>query len=38
MDLWATIVEERASILETFEGLNAEQWDVRSLCGHWTVR
>jgi uncharacterized protein (TIGR03083 family) len=38
MDLWTTIAEERASILETFEGLAAPQWDVPSLCGHWTVR
>lgn len=38
MDIWAAIAEERASILETFEGLAPEQWDVPSLCGHWTVR
>ena len=38
MDLWTTIAEERASLLETFEGLTAPQWEVPSLCGHWTVR
>lgn len=32
------IAEERASILETFEGLAPEQWDVPTLCGDWTVR
>ncbi|MGH9274305.1 MAG: maleylpyruvate isomerase family mycothiol-dependent enzyme [Acidimicrobiales bacterium] len=38
MDLWPWIHEERASILETFEGLTADQWDVPSLCGQWNVR
>jgi uncharacterized protein (TIGR03083 family) len=38
MDLWTTIAEERASLLETFEGLTAPQWEVPSLCGHWAVR
>lgn len=38
MDIWTAIAEERASILKTFEGLSAEQWDTPSLCGHWTVR
>jgi len=32
------IADERASILETFEELTDEQWEVRSLCGHWSVR
>jgi uncharacterized protein (TIGR03083 family) len=38
MDLWLWIHEERASILETFEGLTPEEWDVPSLCGAWNVR
>jgi uncharacterized protein (TIGR03083 family) len=38
MDLWPWIHEERASILETFEGLSDEQWETPSLCGAWTVR
>lgn len=38
MDLWPWIREERASILETFEGLTDSQWDVPSLCGAWNVR
>lgn len=32
------IAEERASILEVFDGLTAEQWDVPTLCADWTVR
>lgn len=38
MDLWPWIREERAALLETFEDLTGEQWDVPSLCGGWTVR
>lgn len=38
MDIWAVIAEERASLVDTFEQLQADQWDVPSLCGHWTVR
>jgi uncharacterized protein (TIGR03083 family) len=38
MDIWGMVGEERASLLETFEGLTAPQWEVPSLCGHWTVR
>lgn len=38
VDLWAATASERASILETFEGLTDDQWDAPSLCGHWTVR
>jgi uncharacterized protein (TIGR03083 family) len=38
MDLWPWIVEERTSMLRTFEGLTAEQWDEPSLSGDWTVR
>lgn len=38
MDLWAAIVDERTSILNTFEGLSAEQWEQPSLCGQWTIR
>jgi uncharacterized protein (TIGR03083 family) len=38
MDLWPWIREERAALLETFEGLTGEQWDVPSLCGGWSVR
>ena len=37
MDLWGTIVEERESILATFETLTDEQWRTPSLCGDWTV-
>jgi uncharacterized protein (TIGR03083 family) len=38
MELWPWIHEERASILETYEGLGPKQWDVPSLCGEWSVR
>ncbi len=38
MDVWAVIAEERLSLIDTFEGLTGDQWDVPSLCGHWTVR
>lgn len=37
MDLWGTIVEERESLLATFETLTDEQWRTPSLCGDWTV-
>lgn len=38
MDIWATIADERASILETFETLSPAQWDTPSLCGEWNLR
>ena len=38
MDLWPVIVEERRSVLATFEQLDDHQWDVPSLCEGWTVR
>ena len=38
MDIWGVIAEERTSLLDTFEGLTGEQWEVPSLCGSWTVR
>src|SRR5690242_10292451 len=38
MDRWDWIHEERASLLATFETLTADQWDVASLCGTWTVK
>ena len=38
MDLWPVIVEERRSLLATFEELDRGQWDVPSLSEGWTVR
>jgi len=38
MDMWGAIVEERTSILDTFETLSGAQWGTPSLCGRWTVR
>jgi uncharacterized protein (TIGR03083 family) len=38
VDVWAVIAEERTSLADTFDGLTGDQWDVPSLCGHWTVR
>jgi uncharacterized protein (TIGR03083 family) len=38
MDLWPWIRDERAAMLETFDGLTDAQWDVPSLCGAWNVR
>lgn len=38
MDIWEAIVEERTSILDTFQLLNDAQWATPSLCGEWTVR
>lgn len=38
MDIWGTIAEERASLLDTIGGLTAEEWEAPSLCGAWTVR
>jgi len=32
------IVDARRRLTDLFEGLAAEEWDVRSLCGEWTVR
>jgi uncharacterized protein (TIGR03083 family) len=37
VDIWATIADERARLLELFEGLTPEQWDQPSLCGTWTM-
>lgn len=38
MDLWGAIVDERRSILETFDALSPEQLATPSLCGHWSVQ
>jgi uncharacterized protein (TIGR03083 family) len=35
---WDDVIEERRSLLDTFEALAPEQWEVQSLCGSWTVR
>jgi uncharacterized protein (TIGR03083 family) len=38
MDLWPVTVEERRSLLATFEQLDGDQWDVPSLSEQWSVR
>lgn len=38
MDLWPITVEARRSLCSTFEELDEDQWEVRSLCAGWTVR
>ena len=38
VDVRPLIVEARRSLLETFEGLDGDQWDVPSLCEGWRVR
>lgn len=38
VDLWPWILEERASVLATFEVLDDQQLDTPSLCAGWTVR
>lgn len=38
VDLWPWILEERGSVLATFEGLDDEQLDTPSLCRGWSVR
>ncbi|MET0903164.1 MAG: maleylpyruvate isomerase family mycothiol-dependent enzyme [Acidimicrobiales bacterium] len=35
---WDLIVDERRSLLDTFETLTPEQWETQSLCSSWTVR
>lgn len=36
-ELWAATHAERAALVADLEGLTAEQWAARSLCGEWTV-
>ena len=38
MDLWPITIDARRSLLSTFEGLDAEQWSVPSLCEDWTIK
>jgi uncharacterized protein (TIGR03083 family) len=38
VDPWATTIEARRSLLETFEQLGDDHWGVQSLCEGWTVR
>ena len=38
MDLWAVTVGARRSLLETFEQLDSDQWEVRSLCEEWNLK
>lgn len=36
-DLWSMVHTERAALIDDLTELDDEQWDVRSLCGGWTV-
>lgn len=38
MDLWTITIGARQSLLSTFERLDDDQWNVRSLCEGWTIR
>ncbi len=38
MDLWPITLSARRSLLSTFEELEDDQWEVRSLCEGWTIR
>lgn len=38
MDLWPMTLQARHSLLSTFEDLEDDQWQVRSLCRGWTIR
>ena len=38
MDLWPMTLQARHSLLATFEDLEDDQWEVRSLCDAWTIR
>ncbi|WP_308163342.1 maleylpyruvate isomerase family mycothiol-dependent enzyme [Nocardia alni] len=36
--LWAMVQAERAALADDLTGLDASQWERRSLCGRWTVQ
>ena len=38
MDVWPWILDERRALLDTFEDLTEDQWEVPSLSEGWTVR
>ncbi|RNL61365.1 maleylpyruvate isomerase family mycothiol-dependent enzyme [Nocardioides marmoriginsengisoli] len=37
-DVWPFVRDERLALIADLEPLTAEQWEVASLCGDWTVR
>jgi uncharacterized protein (TIGR03083 family) len=37
-DIWPVIHAERKALAKDLQALDAEQWQVASLCGQWTVR
>ena len=38
MDPWQVTIDARRSLLETFQSIDGDDWNVESLCDGWTIR